>query len=40
LDWLNKEALKIGLIKLTDMAPVAMAYEKGYFEEEGIYVTL
>ncbi|MEJ2180716.1 MAG: CmpA/NrtA family ABC transporter substrate-binding protein [Gammaproteobacteria bacterium] len=35
-----KEDLKIGFIKLTDMAPLAIAYEKGYFEDEGLYVTL
>ena len=37
---LEKEDLKFGFIKLTDMAPLAVAYEKGYFEEEGLYVTL
>src|SRR5687768_18458575 len=37
---LEKEQLKIGFIKLTDMAPLAIAYEKGYFEDEGLYVTL
>ncbi len=36
----EKEELKFGFIKLTDMAPLAIAYEKGYFEEEGLYVTL
>lgn len=36
----EKEDLKIGFIKLTDMAPLAIAYEKGYFEDEGLYVTL
>lgn len=36
----EKEELKIGFIKLTDMAPLAVAYEKGYFEDEGLYVTL
>lgn len=34
------EELKFGFIKLTDMAPLAVAYEKGFFEEEGLYVTL
>ena len=29
----EKEELKFGFIKLTDMAPIAIAYEKGYFEE-------
>ena len=37
---LEKEQLKIGFIKLTDMAPLAIAYEKGFFEDEGLYVTL
>ena len=39
-DGLEKEDLKFGFIKLTDMAPLAIAYEKGYFEDEGLYVTL
>ncbi len=37
---LEKEQIKLGFIKLTDMAPLAVAYEKGYFEDEGLYVTL
>jgi len=37
---LEKEELKFGFIKLTDMAPLAIAYEKGYFEDEGLFVTL
>ncbi|MFW2438571.1 MAG: CmpA/NrtA family ABC transporter substrate-binding protein [Arenicellales bacterium] len=37
---LEKEELKFGFIKLTDMAPLAIAYEKGFFEDEGLYVTL
>jgi nitrate/nitrite transport system substrate-binding protein len=37
---LEKEQLKIGFIKLTDMVPLAIAYEKGFFEDEGLYVTL
>src|SRR5215813_8514167 len=37
---LEKEQLKIGFIKLTDMVPLAVAYEKGFFEDEGLYVTL
>lgn len=37
---LEKEELKFGFIKLTDMAPLAVAYEKGFFEDEGLYVTL
>lgn len=36
----EKEDLKFGFIKLTDMAPLAIAYEKGYFEDEGLYVQL
>jgi nitrate/nitrite transport system substrate-binding protein len=36
----EKEELKFGFIKLTDMAPLAVAYEKRYFEDEGLYVTL
>lgn len=37
---LEKEDLKFGFIKLTDMAPLAIAYEKRFFEDEGLYVTL
>ena len=36
----EKDELRFGFIKLTDMAPLAVAYEKGYFEDEGLYVTL
>lgn len=36
----EKEELKFGFIKLTDMAPIAIAYENGYFEDEGLYVTI
>jgi len=36
----EKDELKFGFIKLTDMAPLAVAYEKGFFEDEGLYVTL
>src|SRR5487761_2730350 len=36
----EKDTLKFGFIKLTDMAPLAIAYEKGFFEDEGLYVTL
>jgi len=39
-EGLEKEDLKFGFIKLTDMAPLAIAYEKHYFEDEGLYVTL
>nr|WP_272903656.1 ABC transporter substrate-binding protein [Sulfitobacter sp. M22] len=37
---LEKEELTFGFIKLTDMAPLAVAYELGYFEDEGLFVTL
>ena len=37
---LEIDELSFGFIKLTDMAPLAIAYEKGYFEDEGLYVTL
>src|SRR5690554_8148221 len=33
----EKWELKFGFIKLTDMAPLAVAYENGYFEDEGLY---
>ena len=36
----EKDEIKFGFIKLTDMAPLAVAYEKGYFEDEGLFVTL
>ena len=36
----EKDELTFGFIKLTDMAPLAVAYENGYFEDEGLYVTL
>lgn len=36
----EKQELKIGFIKLTDCAPLIVAYEKNYFEDEGLYVTL
>ena len=36
----EKQELKIGFIKLTDCAPLIVAYEKGFFEDEGLYVTL
>ena len=41
-DYLNveKDELTLGFIKLTDMAPLAIAYEKGFFEDEGLYVSL
>jgi nitrate/nitrite transport system substrate-binding protein len=37
---IEKPQLKLGFIKLTDMAPLAIAYEKGFFEDEGLFVTL
>ncbi|MEI9808570.1 MAG: CmpA/NrtA family ABC transporter substrate-binding protein [Bacteroidota bacterium] len=37
---LEKTSLKLGFIKLTDMAPLAIAKELGYFEKEGLDVTL
>jgi nitrate/nitrite transport system substrate-binding protein len=36
----EKEELKFGFIKLTDMAPLAIAAEKGFFEDEGLFVEL
>jgi len=40
VEKLEKEDLKFGFIKLTDMAPLAVAYEKGFFEDEGLFVQL
>ena len=37
---LEKESLKLGFIKLTDMAPLAVAFEKGFFDEEGLSVQI
>ena len=37
---IEKDQLTLGFIKLTDMAPLAIAKEKGFFEDEGLYVTL
>ncbi len=37
---LEKDELTLGFIKLTDMAPLAIAKEKGFFEDEGLFVTL
>lgn len=34
----EKDSLKFGFIKLTDCAPLVIAKEKGYFEEEGLQV--
>ncbi len=35
---LEKDTLKFGFIKLTDCAPIVIAKEKGFFEEEGLQV--
>jgi len=40
VDDLERQELRFGFIKLTDCAPVIVAYEKGFFEDEGLYVTL
>ncbi len=37
---LEKSVVKFGFIKLTDMAPLAIAYKLGYFSDEGLEVTL
>jgi len=37
---IEKPNLTLGFIKLTDMAPLAIALEKGYFVEEGLNVQL
>ncbi|MEO0938369.1 MAG: CmpA/NrtA family ABC transporter substrate-binding protein [Pseudomonadota bacterium] len=37
---LEKDELTFGFIKLTDMAPLAVALENGYFEDEGLFVSL
>jgi len=37
---LEKDVLTFGFIKLTDMAPLAVAYEQGFFDDEGLFVTL
>jgi nitrate/nitrite transport system substrate-binding protein len=37
---IEKDELTLGFIKLTDMAPLAIAKEKGFFEDEGLSVTL
>lgn len=39
-DGVEKDQLTLGFIKLTDMAPLAIAKEKGFFEDEGLTVTL
>ena len=37
---LEKDELTFGFIKLTDMAPLAVAQEQGYFLDEGLFVTI
>ena len=37
---IEKPQLTLGFIKLTDMASLAIAKEMGYFEDEGLFVTL
>ncbi len=37
---IEKPQLKFGFIKLTDMAPLAIAKEKGFFEDEGLFVSV
>ena len=37
---LEKTDLKFGFIKLTDCAPIIIAKELNYFEDEGLYVTV
>jgi nitrate/nitrite transport system substrate-binding protein len=37
---IEKSDLKLGFIKLTDIAPLVVAKEKGFFAEEGLNVTL
>jgi nitrate/nitrite transport system substrate-binding protein len=35
---LETETVRLGFIKLTDMVPLAVAFEKGFFEDEGLSV--
>ena len=37
---IEKPQLRFGFIKLTDMAPLAIAKEKGFFEDEGLFVAV
>src|SRR5687768_14306557 len=39
-DAVEKPNLTLGFIKLTDIAPLVIAKEKGFFEDEGLNVTL
>jgi nitrate/nitrite transport system substrate-binding protein len=36
----EKEDLKLGFIKLTDCAPLVVAHELGFFEDEGLFVAI
>jgi nitrate/nitrite transport system substrate-binding protein len=36
----EKAQIKLGFVKLTDMAPLAVALEQGYFDDEGVSVQL
>lgn len=36
----EKTDLRLGFVKLTDMAPLAVALEQGYFEDEGLFVSV
>jgi len=37
---IEKPQLTFGFIKLTDMAPLAIAKHKGFFEDEGLFVSV
>ena len=37
---IEKDTLKFGFIKLTDCAPIVIAKEKGYFDDEGLNVNV
>ena len=37
---IEKPQLTFGFIKLTDMAPLAISKEKGFFEDEGLFVSV
>src|SRR3989338_3668988 len=37
---LEKDELTLGFIKLTDCVPIVIAKEKGFFEEEGLFVKI
>lgn len=39
-EGVEKDTLTLGFIKLTDMSPLAIAKEKGFFDDEGLTVTL